>query len=214
MGNTKFAQCTYHGKTLDVICVALQGGEIPINVVQHADEAFKELVPYIKNTHQVLYIRDIPELATDQKYPGGHCYNEHEAMIALVGWGDDMQQIAATIHHELHHLARWQNQGYGSTLGGAILSEGIATYIEELRSGWLSPWATASYDAAALDAAKKSWDDENYAHAEWFFSGSHGKWVGYGLGYALAAKLFSDGFDLERSLSISPDEARSILEKL
>lgn len=197
------------GKTLQLFCVSLHGEEIPGHVRSNAEKAFKSLAPYLKNDDQVLYIRDIKFLAIDEKYVGGHCYNAYEAMIATPSWQADEEQFIATINHELHHMARWQNPGYGETLGGAILSEGIATYYEELVSGWSSPWSQVKVSQETIDAAKKEWDNAEYNHSEWFFEGPHGKWAGYGIGYQLAKKLFADGFDLERSILITPDEARS-----
>lgn len=108
-------------------------------------------------------------------------------------------------------MARWQNPGYGKTLGGAILSEGIATYYEELISGWTPPWAEATISDKAKTAARLAWNDTNYNHANWFFEGTYGRWVGYAIGYQLAKKLFDSGFELERSVIVKPDEVLEIL---
>lgn len=214
MNKTQTVQFSFNGKTLIVFCVALGDGDVSSKVLEYAKEAFEKLSPFIKNDRQVLYIRDIPFLAIENKYPGGHCYNAREAMISLTSWGDDEQQIKATINHELHHMARWHNPGYGKTLGGAILSEGIATYYEELQSGWLSPWAEAAFDDETLKAALEEWDNATYNHREWFFNGPHGKWVGYAIGYKLAKLLFKDGFDLSRSITIEQSEALSYAKQL
>jgi len=214
MSKTHTMQVNVTGKTLDVFCVSLHNGDIPESIASYAKSVFEELAPYIKNAQQVLYIRDIPFLTIAGKYPGGHCYNAYEAMISLVSWQDDPQQIKATINHELHHMARWQNVGYGNTLGGAILSEGIATYYEELRSGWLSPWATTSFSKKIVKAASEAWSDKNYNHSEWFFEGPLGKWAGYGIGYKLAKELFMDGFDLKRSVNIKPIDALNYMKHI
>ncbi len=214
MGKTKSAQYTINDKTLNVYCVVLNDGDVSDNVLSDACEAFEKLAPFVKNENQVLYIRDIPFLSIKNKYPGGHCYNPNEAMIALKSWQDDGQQIKAAINHELHHMARWQNAGYGETLGGAILSEGIATYYEELQSGWLAPWADATISNETLQAALDAWDDANYNHAEWFFEGPQGEWIGYGMGYRLAKIIFKDGFDLAKSVEMATTDAREYAQQM
>lgn len=210
MAQTSTSQFTFNNKTLNVFCVSLHGEDIPAWVSECAREAFEPLAPFIQNENQVLYVRDIPFLTIDKKYPGGYCYNEYEATVALLNWRSDKQQIQATFNHELHHLARWQNPGYGETLGGAILSEGIATFYADLMSGWSAPWGQASISKNTLEAALKEWDSKDYDHTDWFFDGSHGRWAGYGLGYRLAAKIFADGFDLAKSINLKPEDVKDL----
>lgn len=214
MSQTHTATYTFNGKTLNALAVSLHGQEIPDWLNTEIKAAFEKLATYIKNDNQVIYLRDIKFLAIDGKYPGGHCYNAYEAMIALPDWEADKQQVIATINHELHHMARWQNPGYGDTLGGAILSEGIATFYEEMISGWTSPWAQADVSSEALNSAVKSWNDEHYDHSDWFFEGKFGKWVGYAIGYRIAKELFSNKFDLAKSINIKPDEAEDLIKEL
>ena len=203
---------TIDQQSLHAFFVSLQGGLIPSFVRDEAHEAFKQLAPYLKDSSQALYIRDIPFLAIDGKYAGGHCYNRSEAMISVPDWATDRSQLVAAINHELHHMARWQNPGYGNTLGGALVSEGIASYYEGLRSGWQSPWSEALITKNHAELALKEWDSETYDHGEWFFDGKLGKWVGYALGTRLAKELYKDGFDLSNSIHITPAEAKSSLE--
>lgn len=43
--------------------------------------------------------------------------------------------------YELHHAVRWGTAGYGDTLGGAILSEGLAGHVVlEMFNGDPEPW--------------------------------------------------------------------------
>ena len=161
-----------------------------------------------------MYIRDIPFLNIDGKYPFGHCYNEYEAMISVPNWNADKSQVVASVNHELHHMARWKNPGYGETLGGALLSEGIATYYEEKVSGWSPPWTKAQVSNDSVEVALQEWDDKEYDHNAWFFEGPYGKWVGYGLGYRLAKKVFANDFELARSIQIAPEEAHGLLKSL
>lgn len=200
--------------SLNVFLVSLRRPPIPEYVREVVHNAFKQLAPYLHDASQVLYIRDIPFLAIDGKYPGGHCYNRSEAMIAVTEWKTDQQQLIAAVNHELHHMARWQNPGYGSTLGGALLSEGIATYYEALRSDWRSPWSEAPINKAVALKALEQWADEKYDHKQWFFDGNLGKWAGYALGTKLATELYGSNFDLEDSIKITPARAKSVFQSL
>ncbi|MGZ6005422.1 MAG: DUF2268 domain-containing putative Zn-dependent protease [Candidatus Saccharimonadales bacterium] len=214
MANTQTHTFTLNGKSLNALAVSLHGQEIPDWLSEEIRNAFDKLAPYIKNENQVIYLRDIKFLAIDGQYPGGHCYNAYEAMIALPDWNADKRQVIATINHELHHMARWQNPGYGETLGGAILSEGIATFYEEKVSGWTPPWAQAEVSKEALSGAAENWNDNQYNHSEWFFDGKYGKWTGYAIGYRLAKSLFTDDFDIAKSISVNPDEVEGLVNKL
>src|ERR1035438_2546513 len=128
MAKTNSATFSFNNKSLNMFCVSLQGQDIPAWLDDEVKRAFEALAALIKYENQVIYLRDIKFLAIDGKYPGGHCYNAYEAMIAVPDWLANKQQVVAAINHELHHMARWQNLGYGDTLGGALLSEGIATF--------------------------------------------------------------------------------------
>jgi uncharacterized protein YjaZ len=199
---------------LQTLLVSLQGDTIPEYVAETSRDAFEQIAPYLADDSQVLYIRDIQFLAIDGKYPGGHCYNRSEAMIAVPDWKTDKQQLVAAINHELHHMARWQNAGYGETLGGALLSEGIASYYEQLRSGWQSPWSCAEVSKENATEALGQWNNAEYDHNQWFFDGQYGKWIGYSLGTKLANRLYEAGFSLEDSLKITPDKAKSTFENV
>lgn len=214
MLQTYTSSFSLNSKNLNVLAVSLHGQEIPEWLNEEIKAAFEKLAPYFTNENQVVYLRDIKFLAIDGKYPGGHCYNAFEAMIALPDWQADKQQVIATINHELHHMARWQNPGYGETLGGAILSEGIATFYEEMISGWTPPWAKAEVSSQALSEALKNWNNSQYDHSGWFFEGTYGKWVGYAIGYRLAKRLFTDNFDVEKSITVTPDEVSGLIEDL
>lgn len=205
---------TSNDKLLVVTAVSFSGIPISDTLLKAIKDAFFVLSPFIKDKRQVLYLRDLPSFSIDGKYPNGHCYNRHEAMISLPKWKTANKYLVATINHELHHLARWQNAGYGSSLGGAILSEGVATLYEELKSHWISPWSRAVFTKDILEDAIKNWDNTSYNHKDWFFESKRGRWLGYSIGYHLAQELFKNGFDLEKSLIIKPEDVKRVVFNL
>jgi uncharacterized protein YjaZ len=200
--------------SLHATAANFHGAFVPDYVRPAIESAFTELAPHLADDLQTLYIRDLAFLAIDGKYAGGHCFNRSEAAIAVPNWAIDQCQVVAAINHELHHLARWQTVGYGTTLGGAIVSEGIATYYERLRSGWQSPWSQATVTKNHAQQALKEWKNEHYNHNDWFYEGTRGKWIGYGLGVQLARELFAGKFDLRESLFITADKAKATFETL
>ena len=151
-------------------------------------------------------IRNNLLLAAHGKYPAGTSYFPHETTVAIPSWdGVSPVELRAVIAHELHHMARWQNAGYGDTLGGAIASEGIASYYEELRSGRKPPWAQVNVEPSVVGKAYDEWSNKDYNHVDWFFGGKYDEWAGYSIGYAMAKKCYKD-FDLEKSLLVTPEE--------
>jgi len=203
-----------NGKTLNAFIVSLNSETLPEYLVDIIEDVFKTLSVVMNDTNQVLYIRDIKSLAINGIYPGGYCYNRHEAMIAVPSWKVDKKQLQASIAHELHHMARWQNIGYGDTLGGAIISEGIATYYEKLITGWISPWSKTELNESMILAAQKEWNSKTYNHSEWFFEGNLGRWVGYSIGCIIAEELYKSKFSLLDSVKIQPKDAEPIIDRL
>lgn len=105
--------------------------------------------------------------------------------------------------HELHHAARWDGPGYGSSLGEALVSEGLAGhFVQELFGGPPEPWeqlpASEIRSHAAL--AAQDWDRKDYNHEAWFFGrGDLPRWLGYSLGFRLVERFLSEHGDSRAS---------------
>lgn len=98
--------------------------------------------------------------------------------------------------HELHHAARWDGPGYGSSLGEALVSEGLAGhFVLELFGGPSEPWEQlpdSDIGAHAALAAQK-WESTDYNHEAWFFGrGELPRWLGYSLGFRLVERFLSE----------------------
>jgi hypothetical protein len=101
-------------------------------------------------------------------------------------------QLRAMLAHELHHAMRSRGPGYGSTLGEALVTEGLAQCYEE-QVGCPTPnYAAAVRGPALVKLARLAKDElwsEDYDHSKWFFGSKTGAtfpWSGgYSLGYVL-----------------------------
>ena len=97
--------------------------------------------------------------------------------------------------HELHHAARWDGPGYGSTLGEALVSEGLAGHFAgELFGPAPEPWE--SLDPAVVRehtaVAEQLWDETDYDHAGWFWgTGTLPRWLGYSMGFQLVGRFLA-----------------------
>jgi len=102
------------------------------------------------------------------------------------------ERLAAILAHELHHIARARSAGYGSTLGEALVSEGLAQCFEVEIGCPPAPYAVVLKDAALREFAARAREQMTapfYDHGAWFY-GRKGdtnfpKDGGYSLGYAL-----------------------------
>ncbi|NTA59833.1 DUF2268 domain-containing protein [Agrobacterium tumefaciens] len=98
--------------------------------------------------------------------------------------------------HELHHAARWDGPGYGSSLGEALVSEGLAGhFVLELLGGTPELWEQIPQDLIRIHAAlaANEWDRTDYNHEAWFYgTGDLPRWLGYSLGFRLVERFLSD----------------------
>ncbi|MBK5565766.1 DUF2268 domain-containing putative Zn-dependent protease [Ensifer sp. 2YAB10] len=101
------------------------------------------------------------------------------------------EEVRRMLTHELHHSFRHATCGYGSKLGEALVTEGLADAFEaEINGGDGHAWnhAIAAGDWAGLleRAERELWED-GYDHAGWFFGCDRAlpRWAGYTIGYHL-----------------------------
>lgn len=104
--------------------------------------------------------------------------------------GEPLERMIA---HELHHALRWDTVGYGTTLLGALVSEGLCgRFTEELyeNAPELQECAISSEEIQRFSReAVVQADEENYDHNRWFFGEKDlPRWTGYTIGYELVGK--------------------------
>lgn len=111
--------------------------------------------------------------------------------------------------HELHHSARWDGPGYGSSLGEALVSEGLAGhFVQEVYGGPAEPWESVEIDKirAHIARAARDWEASDYDHKAWFYgTGELPRWVGYSLGFQLVANFLDMHSDQRASGLVHAD---------
>jgi len=101
-------------------------------------------------------------------------------------------QLRTMLAHELHHAMRERGPGYGSTLGEALVTEGLAQCYEQEVGCPTSNYAVTVRGPALAKLARMAKDElwsDAYDHDKWFFGDKTDAafpWSGgYGLGYVL-----------------------------
>ena len=120
------------------------------------------------------------------------------------------EALERMIAHELHHALRWDTVGYGTTLLGALTSEGLCgRFARELYGNEPEIWEKGIDSADVGFFAQEAIiyaDSESYDHQRWFFgSGNLPKWTGYTLGYHMVGSA-CDLMDRKPSELISTPE--------
>jgi hypothetical protein len=102
--------------------------------------------------------------------------------------------LAPAVAHELHHSSRIRtNPGYGTTLGEAMVSEGLADHFaEELYPHTAQPWdhaLTKAQERELWKLARSELSSTTYDHGAWFFgTSSMPAWAGYTFGYEMVGR--------------------------
>ncbi len=164
------------------------------------EQTIREMVPAINELLPInnLLIRVIanPSMVIPEIGVGGFNPNSSEVLLWIdsefPGIANSINtELGPQLSHELHHAMRRRSVGYGSTLGQAIISEGLADHFSIEVSGIDPPlWSKALSDSELsnwISIASDSWTDDNYNHGAWFVGTSKDipRWTGYSIGYRL-----------------------------
>ncbi|HAF4828608.1 TPA: DUF2268 domain-containing protein [Salmonella enterica] len=130
---------------------------------------------------------------------------------------NDAQSIERMFAHELHHAARWTGPGYGSTLGEALVSEGLAGHFSlELFGGEAEPWERLQFHTIKPYRPQmlENWHRTDYNHNAWFYgTGDFPRWLGYTVGFNLISRYLAVFPHLKASLlaNIKAEELKAFI---
>ncbi len=159
---------------------------------------------------------------------GGWTFNRSVAQIAINPWSPQFREteremrLGAVLAHELHHLARNRQAGSGwsqhlggrTSLGHALLNEGLAQHFEE-EMGFPCPFYALAVQREPLwdlgTRAMANFESAGFDYDAWFFGRSsdpafprHG---GSSLGYAIVrAWMMISETTASEELGLEPKE--------
>ncbi|MEK7602964.1 MAG: DUF2268 domain-containing putative Zn-dependent protease [Patescibacteria group bacterium] len=159
------------------------------------DTAFTESLASLPKNFVVnnvdIVVQDLPTWVVPELGIVGHTYSGHIIHISLDSNRDVAHvNIVKTIIHELHHAARWQSVGFGSTLGEAIVSEGLACLLEEEICGETPIYSKVKISKKNVTQVQAEMNKEQYDRSKWFFGSQKDipRWFGYTYGYEICKK--------------------------
>lgn len=127
---------------------------------------------------------------------------------------NDEHSIECMFAHELHHSARWAGPGYGTTLGEAVVSEGLAGHFSlELFGGKPELWESIKSEIIQPYSPQlfENWHRTDYDHNAWFFgTGDLPRWLGYSAGFNLISRYLEAFPHLKASMlaNLSAEELK------
>jgi uncharacterized protein YjaZ len=156
----------------------------------------QKLLP-IRNVDVVF--QELPTLTLPETGIGGYSPSAELAFIYLNPWHKGFvtsieSEVAPMLAHELFHCTRWIGPGYGSTLGEALVSEGLALHFETLFRGRVPFYATAVGKpqlSALLEKARPAFTNNDYGHMAWFYGSPERDLPRYA-GYSLAFQIVGE----------------------
>lgn len=165
-----------------------------VNVLRIVEESVKKFNEWLRHKECNILIYADSFATIPEQGVGGRC---GEADTILIFIDPDHEKGAAhnikewlpsAIAHELYHARRYASFPVASTLGEALVEEGLPTLFEEFTDPELKvPYAHHLDKAGIADAwrhAKPLLDSEKFNRDDWFYGGGGTeKWTGYSLGY-------------------------------
>lgn len=121
---------------------------------------------------------------------------DHDAIEKSLADGALQRRVV----HSVHQALRQAGPGYGYTLGGALVSEGLAgLFVRLVLNSPPEPWETAlsNEDLRIVWPTQRDLISHGYDHAAWF-SGSANlpRWTGYTIARHLVEAWMVSGVDL------------------
>lgn len=164
-----------------------------------------ELFNY-KKPVEVAVFSSSPALVIPELGIGGSSVFEGDIIIDINFSRKDIshvikKELPSQLYHELSHVVREATVGYGETLLGVLVSEGVGSYVENRLSHRTMPYTKPIWNELKYwEKAKPLLSKKNYNHSEWFFgTGKLPRWIGYRLGYLLVDSFMKR----QKNLSLS-----------
>jgi uncharacterized protein YjaZ len=180
---------------------------------QHIASAFRDAEALLDLGDQRvdLVVRDAPAQTVPEIGIGGLAPDSYAIFIALDPLHPTFEQavhreLARTVAHELHHLARRRAGCRGTTLWDAVVHEGLADHFSvELYGNEPPRWSIALPQALLDDLVSTvaEYGSGSFDHAVWFVGKNPAtvpRWAGYAVGWHVVGEY------LRRHAGIKPSQ--------
>ena len=182
-------------------------------ITAQINDAYRVMAPFVQPTSMDILIERGNETVTPET---GMRTDIARPNLATLVFDPYNENFSATLKSGLikrqmvntsHRAMRAAGPGYGFTLGGAMVSEGLAAqFVRLVFDSAPEPWDAAISD----DVLNKVWPDQRtmmttkFDHGEWFSgAGDKPKWLGYTLGTKIVENWLLSGVELTPSRLIN-----------
>lgn len=189
-------------------------------IIKSIDQTFYQVEKFVPLIPVDIVVKNEPNQVVPETGTGGYSPDAWTIYLSVDVSKKDSDlktEISKTIVHEYHHCLRWANLQYGSMLGEALVSEGLADHFQlEVIGGNLQPWCTIlekdKMDYIERKAQSIYWEPQ-YDHNSWFFGNPEKqipRWAGYALGFSLVKKYLDKTG--EKASKLYAKSAREIID--
>lgn len=182
-------------------------------ITGQVNDAYRAMKPFVKPTAMDILIERGKENVTPETGMRSEIARPNLATLVFDPYNENFSQtlknglIARQMVNTSHRAMRAAGPGYGFTLGGAMVSEGLAAqFVRLVCNSPTEPWDDAVSDGS-LDSL---WPDQRvlmntkFDHGEWFSgTGDKPRWLGYTIGTKIVENWLLSGVDLTPDRLIS-----------
>lgn len=170
------------------------------------DEAFAKMAPFVRPDKMDILIERGNETVWPETGMKVRVTRPNLATLIFDPYNDNFTAtlMSGLVQRQMvntaHQAMRAAGPGYGFTLGGAMVSEGLAAqFVRLVFDAPLEPWGCAfsSEELAVLWPDQRVLMSPKFDHGEWFSgTGSKPKWLGYSLGARIVENWLISGAEL------------------
>jgi uncharacterized protein YjaZ len=175
-------------------------------ITSQIEKAYHAMAPFVHPTRLDILVERGNETTRPETGMSAHVSRPNLATLIFDPYNDNFAKsltsglVERQMVNTAHRAMRAAGPGYGFTLGGALVSEGLASqFVRLVFNTPLEPWESAFTDAeiAALWPDQRTMMSTKFDHAEWFSgAGEKPRWIGYSLGVKIVENWLLSGAQL------------------
>lgn len=183
-------------------------------ITAQVNDAYRMMKPFVQPTAIDILIERGNENVTPETGMRTDIARPNLATLVFDPYNDNFSNtltnglVARQMVNTSHRAMRAAGPGYGFTLGGAMVSEGLAAqFVRLVCNSAPEPWDTAVSDGmlSSMWPDQRGMMNTKFDHGEWFSgTGDKPRWLGYTMGTKIVENWLLSGVDLtpERLISV------------